>query len=244
MGFRENFRDKLASGIGRWPRLAALLRLARYSLRLLLEGRLWVFLLADLVLLVQGLIQALVAGGRIDELYAPMVIVPSVLLAAPALSAIIALERRAGSLDLALATPQAEGYFLRRAAPVALPLLAQGWLILCLAPSTSAELYRPRALVMSVELMALVVALVIFWAVRLKSAGGVLVATWASLLLLRLLFRFSPEPVNPNAFAQHFFGFSIPMLAGLWNIFSVGFAALIVYLFARQRLRRPESMLL
>ena len=70
----------------------------------------------------------------------------------------------------------------RRAAPVALTFLVQGCFFLWLVIDDTGELLRAFALSLTVTL--LLVALVLFWSVRLKTSGAVLAASWLSVLCL------------------------------------------------------------
>ena len=86
----------------------------RYSIQLLLDRRLGLFLLADAMLLFLALLTVLGEGGRPKDLFIHGVVLPVFIVGLPALSSVLDLERRAGSLDLALAVPSTEGYFTRR----------------------------------------------------------------------------------------------------------------------------------
>ena len=99
------------------------LRQGRYAFELLLEKRLWLFLGADALLILNGLFRVLLETGNP---FVEMVLVPTLLLGLPALSGVVALERRAGSLDLALAVPSTERYFVRRLIPVCGFFILQG----------------------------------------------------------------------------------------------------------------------
>lgn len=223
----------------RWL-VPSLWRQARYAFELLLEGRLWVLLLLDAFLLVAGLLESLVEGGRIGPMYFQLVVVPSLVIGLPAMSTVVDLERRAGSLDLALSVPSTEEYFLRRLASVGGFLLLQGWLALVLS---SGGWDLVRALVQSAELVAFLVALTLFWAVRLPSGGAVLAASGLSVALLSRWVLSSPAIDLAVPETRLWLGFSPALLAWGGNVLVVALAAILLYQYARQRLRRPESML-
>ena len=71
-------------------------------------------------------------GGGRGDLYRYAFLLPSLLLALPALAGLVDLERRAGCLDLALSAPAAEAYFVRRAGAVCAVIAAQGFLVMLL----------------------------------------------------------------------------------------------------------------
>jgi len=75
------------------------------SLRVLLERRWAVYLAVDVLLFFYVLIIALVGGGEARALWIGGVLLPSVILGIMILSDAIDVDRRAGSLDLALSAP-------------------------------------------------------------------------------------------------------------------------------------------
>ncbi len=230
---------------GRWLQAARRLapgawRQARYAFELLLEGRLWVLLLLDAFLLGTGLLESLVEGGRIGAMYLRLVLVPTLVIGLPAMSTVVDLERRAGSLDLALSVPSAERYFSRRLASVGGFLLLQGWLALILS---SGGWDLARALVQSATLVLFLMALTLFWAVRLSSGGAVLAASGLSVALLSKWLLASPGIDRSVPEAWQWNGVSPALLAWAGNVMIVALAALLLFQYARQRLQRPESML-
>ena len=68
--------------------------------------------------------------ARPAEVYTYVFLIPSLILALPAMAGMVDLERQAGCLDLALSAPSAEAYFVRRAAAVCLLAALQGGLIM------------------------------------------------------------------------------------------------------------------
>ena len=225
-----------------------------YAFNLTLERRLWLFLGLDFMLLAQGLVGALVTGGKIDKIFDAGVFLPAALLCVPALSGIVALERRAGSLDLALSAPSTERYFLRRVVPICSLFLVQGAILLSLsyweskgaAPLLSFDkgiFLLLRALLQNLFLHLFVAACVLFWATRLRTSGAV----WGATMVLVMLFRpfLIKNPLLDGSWgsSELFFGVPRPLLSWIWSMAIVALASVILYLYSRERLRRPETML-
>jgi hypothetical protein len=213
---------------------------ARYAVELLLERRLWLFVALDAFLLLERLIAVLVIGGKVADVYRSIAVLPMILIGLPATSTAVALERRAGSLDLALAVPSTEGYFVRRVAPVVGFLTLQAWLVLSFA-ADGWELVR--ALLQSAVVGLLVGALALFWAVRLTTAGGVFVASLVSVGLLGGWIFSTPVIDRSGPAADRFAGVPLPLLGWGWDVLVLLLAAVILYQYARVRLRRPETLL-
>ena len=222
------------------------LRAVRLSLELLLGRRLWLFAAIDVIVILIAFLSMLLGdGGTPASIYFWVVLMPFLLLGLPALSGIVEVERRSGCLDLALSSPGSVGYFVRRAAAVGAVLAVQGWTL------TLADwLYEGRTfpllppLVHVAAVTFLLGALALFWAVRLKTAGAV----WlASMLTLVMVLRpwFFRNPIPPAYFSD--FGSWLAgadeTLAWLEGLAVLVTAAVILSLYARRRLRRPESML-
>ena len=228
----------------------------RYAFELLLERRLWLFVTADAMLVFIGLLDALLGSGSLAELYVGTVVVPMLLLGVPILSSIVSLERRAGSLDLALAVPSTERYFLRRAVPVCAFFIGQG-LVLCLTICLIVwesrffeNLFSARGLgvapifVHCVEVGLLLGAVTLFWGSRLRSAGAAMAASFLTLVLLRRWVFTTPAFEGPGPRIDFWFGVLPPPVAILgWNLTVPALAAVLFYLYARERLRRAETML-
>lgn len=225
--------------------MRGVLRSLRLSLELLLGRRLWLFAGIDaLVLLMAAFRMLLGDGGEPAGIYSWVVLMPFLLLGLPALSGLVEVERRAGCLDLALTTPGSVGYFVRRAAAVCGFLAVQGWVVTVidwLFEERGFPLLAPLAQIASVTF--LLGALALFWAVRLKTAGAVWLASMVTLILLRPWFFRNPIP--HLYFSQ--FGSWLPgadeALPWLGSLAVLNTAAILLSLYARRRLRRPESML-
>ena len=214
-----------------------------YALRLLLDRRLWLYLAGDAFFLFAGLLEAIdsMGGGDwLDRIYPRIVVMPMLVLGLPATAGVAALERRAGSLDLALAVPSTERYFLRRVAPIWLFMTFQGSIIMALA-ADGWDL--ARGVYQCAATAAVLAAAVMFWAVRLKTSGAVLVATLATVGLLSPWIFYSPAAVSALGVPPEFLGISLEVLSWCWKAAVESFAAAILFLYARERLRRPEVML-
>ena len=221
------------------------LRSVRLSLELLLGRRLWLFAGIDALVILSAFLDMLLGdGGKPGGVYAWVIFMPCLLLGLPALSGIVEVERRAGCLDLALSTPGAVGYFVRRAAAVCGVLAVQTWVL------TIADwLYEGRGFPLLAPLAQITVvifllgALALFWAVRLKTAGAVWLASMLTLVVLRPWFFRNPLP---NLYFSKF-GSWLPgadeALPWLGSLAVLATAATLFSLYARRRLRRPESML-
>lgn len=228
-------------------RLRDRLAWAGSSLRLQLGRQLLLVVVADAVLVGAGVLQALLEPGETAPgLYVGAVLVPLLALGVPALADLVALERRAGCLDLALMAPSGELYFLRRAGLVAGLLAAQGSLVMGFA-----WLLAGRAfpwLTVELQLLAVtafVAAATLFWAVRLGSAGGVWLASLATVAVAARWVFWNPVltavPGGPRL------GKLLPPPWEVWEwatrAVPLAVAAVLLLLYARRRLRRPELML-
>lgn len=242
------WRDALAG-----TRFGTALLDGRNAFELLLERRIYLFLIADACLLLMGLFVSLESGVEVREIYRAMVAFPTILFGVPILAGTVALERRAGSLDLALAVPSTEAYFLRRVLPVCGFFVVQGWILphLLLVLSglwskvVSSSVQRETLLMLhlhTVVLASLLGAVSLYWGTRLRSAGGVMVASGLS---LAALFRWIVNPLEkgPLGMGHRWLGVPVHVLANVWSLLVLGAATVIFYLYARERLRRPETML-
>jgi len=220
-----------------------LLRGIRLSLELLLGRRLSLFAGVDAVVIAAALLAVLLGSeGDPNDLYLSVFLIPSLLLGLPALSGLVAVERRAGCLDLALSAPSAERYFLRRVGAVLAVTVAQGWAVLLLGwlyEGFSFPLFAP--LLQVVVVSAFLGAVALFWAVRLKTAAGVWLASVLTLLVMGRWFFTSPIP------ERYAFGALVPggegSLPWLRSLAVLSFGAVLFFLYARRRLRRPELMI-
>lgn len=242
---------ELASRFRRWgqrledrfPRVSTRLAKARASTELLLEGRLWLFLVLDLVLVTDRLFHTLVIGGRIGELYRSTVLFPGLLLVVPALSTVVSLERKAGGLDLALAVPSTERYFVARILPILTIFWLQSCFVLLAAGADHPVPDLLRALYQTTELTVLVGSAVLFWATRIESSAGTMIATIVTLLLLWPWLSTSPELDRFAASGNRTLGIDGAVWAWGWHALVLAVATVLLALYARARLRRPETLL-
>jgi hypothetical protein len=233
---------------GRWrERARETVRWARSCLRLQLGRQLAVVVVVDLVLVAVGVLDALIEPGEpAVGLYFGAVLVPLLVLGLPALADLVALERRAGCLDLALMAPAGELYFLRRAGVVVGLMAGQGSLVMTFAWALGGGTFP--WLTVELQLLAataFAAAATLFWAVRLGSAGAVWLAALVTVVAAgRWMFwnpvvtavpgaprvgKLLPPPWELWAWATH----AVPLAIG----------AALLLLYARRRLRRPELML-
>ncbi|MEA2164162.1 MAG: hypothetical protein QOK37_2289 [Thermoanaerobaculia bacterium] len=214
----------------------------RLSLRLLTERRAALFISIDALFLFAGLTIGLNGSGTVRDFWLPLYLMPLLVIGVPMLAETVAVERRSGTLDLALTSPGGRFYFERRVAAVIVAAILQGWiailLVRLLMRSEPFPLSGPFAQAVSSALF--VGAVVLNWSVRVRTAGAVIFATYATAL------AFSPwllsNPMHPPTTMDG------PMTAGdliAWsqnNLVLLAGAA-IFYLYARQRLARPEAII-
>lgn len=222
-----------------------LLRSLLLSLRLLLGRRLGLFATIDALVLGGSLLTMLLQSeGEPAELYRSIFLFPSLILALPALAGIVDLERRAGCLDLALSSPSAEGYFLRRAGAVCAVAAAQGWLMMLLGWVAGGFSFPILAALVQIVAASLFFGSVsLFWAVRLKTAGGVWLASIVTLVLLGKWFFFNPIPPRYGARFGAFLPGAEAALPWLGSVAVLIAGSALFFLYARRRLRRPELIL-
>jgi hypothetical protein len=226
-------------------RLDRLAQRTRLTLELLLGRRLLLFAVVDLLVVGGALLAMLLgAGDEPSAVWSGVVLPPFLLLGLPALSGTVDVERRAGCLDLALSVPAAERYFLRRAGAVCGLLWVQGSLLMgadWLHESAGFPLLSVLVQVAAVSLFLGAASL--FWAVRLKTSGAVWLASMATLLALGRWFFFNPVPDLIFGKGGALLPRGEDALAWLGSLGVLVPAAAILFLYARRRLRRPETMI-
>jgi hypothetical protein len=214
----------------------------RLSLRLLTERRAALFISIDALFLFGGLMIGLAGSGSVREFWQALFLMPLLVIGVPMLAETVAVERRSGTLDLALTSPGARFYFERRVAAVITLAVLQGWIAMLfvrlLMRSEPFPLSGPFVQVVSASLF--VGAVVLNWAVRVRTAGAVIFATYVTAL------AFTPwlfaNPIHPPTTMDG------PMTIGDivgWsrdNLVLLA-AAATFYLYARQRLARPEAII-
>ena len=210
---------------------------------LLLERRRWLYVVGYLFLLFFGMLEAIDSMSGSDwlpRLYKSLIVVPDLVLGLPALARVVALERQSGSLDLALAAPSTERYFIRRIAPICALMLVHSWIVSALI-ADGWELMR--TIVQGSVLTFFLAALTLFWAARLETSGAVLTASAVSVAVMASWIFVNPVTTPPVGRAEELFGVTLPNLAWSWDVGVLALAATVLYLYARERLRHPETML-
>lgn len=224
--------------------LRGLGRDALLRLELQLGSRLVLFAVLDGVLLLMSLFEALLSDAEPRDFYFRAVLLTPLLIGLPALADLLALERNAGSLDLALATPHPEGYFVRRAATVCGLLAAQSILTLLalwLAEGFSFPLIPP--LCTALVSVALLGAASLFWALRVETSGAVWFATLATLLALYRWYFANPIPDRSSSGGNLLFAPLPATLSWLGDLAVLAAATTLLHIYARRRLARPERLL-
>lgn len=222
-----------------------LLRSFRLSLGLLLGRRLLLFVVIDVVV-VGWLVMAMLlkSDGDARDLYRYAFLLPSLILALPALAGMVDLERRAGCLDLALSAPAAEAYFVRRAGAVCAAIAAQGMAVMILGWFLTEPRFPLIAPLVQIVVISLFLGAVsLFWAVRLRTSGAVWLASAVTIGGSSPWFFSSPIPPRFGAVYGPLLPGADESLAWLGNLAVLAAGAALFYLYARRRLRRPERML-
>jgi len=220
---------------------AALARM-RMSLALLTERRAALFACIDAFFLLAGVNATFLGGsGSGRDFWIPSFLLPILVLGVPLMADIVAVERRSGTLDLALTSPGVRFYFERRAGAVALLMIVQGWLVIFLATALTADFPIVWPLVQVVIVVVFLTAATLNWALRLKSAVGVVFATYAT--CLAFVPWFLSNPIHPPTEMREG-----RMVLGDYIDFAqqnlvLAVAAAVFYLYAQQRLARPESII-
>lgn len=222
-----------------------LLRSLHLSLDLLLGRRLLLFIVLDAVVILLSVMSMLLESeGSAGDLYRYVFLGPSVLLGLPALAGMVDLERRAGCLDLALAAPSAEAYFVRRAAAVCAVAALQGELIMIIVWFTSGQSFPlVETMVQILVASAFLGTVSLFWAVRLRTAGGVWLASAVTLAAMGEWFFFNPIPERLHTAFGIFLPGGEASLPWLRSLAVLAIGSVLFFLYARRRLRRPELMI-
>jgi hypothetical protein len=220
------------------------LRRLRLSLSLLLARRAALFLAVDALLIVGALTLVLTgeSGGDHGPLFVVVVMGPFLVLGVPIMADAVALERRAGSLDLALSSP-GRCYFERRVGTLCVLLVAQGAVIELVDWIVSrAGFPILQALLHAVVAAAFLGACVLFWAVRVRGAGAVVLATYATALACAS--RLFSSPVFAYTPGRFFHPFALEETRQwLLDVLVLALVTAVLYAYARRRLVRPETLL-
>ena len=212
------------------------------SLQLLVSRRPGVFLTADILVLLTAFVSVMLGGGAPREIWTSLVVLPILLLGSPILSDVVAVERRSGSLDLALASPGGATIFERRILSGLALMLGQSWLIILLAWMANERLFAlVPALTQGLLLCLLLGSATLFWAVRLRTPGAVMLGTVGTFVVLG---KWALKPPMPEVLLPG--SFFLPWRESLaWLAASAVLlgASAVLYLHARRRLDRPELLL-
>jgi len=219
----------------------ALLRI-RHSITLLTERRVALFVGLDLMFMFAGLLIGLQQDekGSARGLWLPFFLMPALVVGVPMLADAVAVERRSGTLDLALTSPGARFYFERRVLSVCALIVAQGWIAVVLL-----RLFMPRfplsgPLAQAVSVALFIGAVTLNWSVRLRTSGAVMFATYVTALVFsNWLFSI---PIHPPESMDGPMTF-IDIVQWTQNNLVLLSSAAVFYAYARQRLMRPELII-
>jgi hypothetical protein len=230
-------------------RAVQLLRAARGAralrqLGLQLGGRPGLFLAADAALLCGGLFLALLSDGEPRTMYAATVLLPLLALGGLAMADVVALERRAGSLDMVLALPSSWRYFAHRLAVICCLLIAQSWAVVALLwAAASCSFPLLPALLHPAAVSLFLAGAALFWAVRLATSGAVLAAILASAAAAGRWVGANPVLPRQSTAPQAFLGAPGDFLDALGGCCLLVAVAALLTLYARRRLARPDRLL-
>lgn len=205
----------------------------RLSVALLVERRAWLYLAVD-GFVFYGILLGVLVGGDPRQFYLA-VLAPCILLGVPILGDAVALERRAGSLDLALSSPGADFYFERRVGLFSGVMAAQCWLLLAVIRIGVAPFTLAPALVQSSMSCALIGAAALFWSAHLRGAGAIAFATYLTLAGMGPWLFSNPIYTEPMRLDGVVDWCKANLVLALTTV--------VLYLYARRRLARPERIL-
>jgi hypothetical protein len=214
----------------------------RMSLALLTERRAALFASIDAFFLLAGVNATFLGGsGSGRDFWIPSFLLPILVLGVPLMADAVAVERRSGTLDLALTSPGVRFYFERRVGAVAVLMVAQGWFVILLARVITQPFPLSSALIQVVIVVAFLTAATLNWTLRLKSAVGVVFATYGTCLaFLPWLFSIPIYPPTQMPEGRMTLGDFIDYAQ---QNLVLAVAAAVFYLYAQQRLARPESII-
>lgn len=220
----------------------AVIARARVSLALLTERRAALFLSADGFFLFAGLVLSFSQSGSVRDFWFPLFLLPSLFLGVPIMADAVAVERRSGTLDLALTSPGARLYFERRVLTIAAIMIVQGWLTVALARLLNNAYFALSGPLVQVVIVSIfITAVTLNWTLRLKTAGAVIFATYATAL------AFAPwlftNPIHPPAEMPNGPMTAADIVDYLQQNLVLAVAALVCYLYALHRMARPESII-
>lgn len=224
-----------------WWESAPVVR-TRLSLRLLTDRRAALFISIDALFLFAGLMIGLSGNGTATEFWGPLFLMPLLVVGVPMLADSVAVERRSGTLDLALTSPGARFYFERRVAAVAGIMVLQGWMAIGIVRLTMRSEPFPLSgpFVQAISVAIFIGAVILNWSVRIRTPGAVMFATWATAA------AFGPwlfsNPIHPPTTMNGPMTVR-DMIGWVQNNLVLLAAAGTFYLYARQRLARAEALI-
>jgi len=207
---------------------------------LLLDRQIVLFVIADLLFLFFALIAALGGSGYAADFWYWLFLAPSLVLGVPMLAETVAVERRAGTLDLALSSPSAAWYFERRVGGASAILVIQGWIAVLGTRLLVNENFRLFDSLLRVPIVTLfLAAAALNWAVRFKTPSAVVFATYVSAVAFAPWFFANPIQAAGGLAASG----AAAWLPSLKANLALAGAAAVFYLYALQRLRNPELLI-
>jgi hypothetical protein len=210
------------------------------SVNLLMGRGVWKYAVLDSILILFCLTAAL---GSIEEnvegVFRFAVVVPILAFGVPLISNSVDLERRAGTLDIALTSRGARFYFEQRVGGLAALFLVQSWLMVLLLRAMIGFHVAPP-LIQALSVCLFVGSAGLLWSVMLRSSGAAMIATWVTALVFSKwlfsnpIFRFDDDSgaMDREEFLTWAGANTVLLLAGV-----------IFYLYAVRRLSRPEEIL-
>jgi hypothetical protein len=227
---------------GRLRRIAGSSSLRRMglSIALLTERRIGLLLTVDGLFFFFGFLGALEGTGSAKEFYPLLFLVPALVLGVPVLADAVVVERRSGTLDLALSSAGSAIYFQRRIGSFALLMVAQGWLGIFMARATIQAFPLAPPMIQIVVVTLFLAAAALNWSLRLRTMGAVVVMTIATCLAVAPWFF--TNPIHP--YAEFGRSMNLEEIAAFCraNLVMSG-AAGVLYLYAVKRLMNPELIL-
>jgi hypothetical protein len=219
---------------------STLLRI-RHSITLLTERRVALFVGLDLMFLFSGVLIGLSGpSGNASEVWLPFFVMPALVVGVPMLADTVAVERRSGTLDLALTSPGAKFYFERRVLSVCALIVVQGWLTMLLTRLCMDRFPLSGPFAQSISVSLFIGAVTLNWGVRLRTSGAVMFATYLTCAVFAV-WLFS-NPIHPPESMDGPMS-PVDLLHWAQNNLVLLAAAAVFYAYARQRLMRPELII-
>jgi hypothetical protein len=209
----------------------------RLSLQLLTERRMMLFLAVDAAFLLLALLMAFEGNGS-QAFWMSLVLGPALVIGVPILSESVAVERRAGTLDVVLASPGAWFYFQRRIASFSLLLILHGECAVIFTRIAVGRFPLSGPMLQVVTITLLLAAAMFNWSLRTRSSGAAAFATYATTIGLAPWFY--SNPVIPSDVRGSMT--SVEIVTWLTANLILLAAAAVLYAYALQRLANPEAI--